>query len=341
MLRLFEHARAVARTGYPVLIEGETGTGKELLARGIHQESGRSGPFVAVNVSAIPESLFEAELFGAQRGAYTGLDRDRRGFFREAHGGTLLLDEIGDMPALQQAKLLRVLEDGEVRPLGASATVRVDVRVIAATHRSLSELIKEKLFRQDLYFRLSVVCLRLLPLRQRHEDIPLLLQEELERARAASNSKATGSRTLKLHPDVIALALRYSWPGNIRELVHMVAEAVLRAHGSVLSADDFAILRERVEHSEGTRRLTDRPFLKALAELERRYFEELLTRTGFNRRCASTSAWAIESTMRSDSRTPGRSSSMRCRRFCPSRYSSARYGLPSCVPTVYTVTMCG
>ncbi|MFH0900178.1 MAG: sigma-54 dependent transcriptional regulator [Pseudomonadota bacterium] len=304
MLRLFEHARVVAHADFPVLIEGETGTGKELLARAIHRESGRNGPFVAVNVSAIPESLFETELFGAKRGAYTGLVCERRGFFREAHGGTLFLDEIGDMPASQQAKLLRVLEDGEVRPLGSSATVRVDVRVIAATHRNLSELIREKLFRRDLYFRMRVAaCLRLLPLRQRHEDIPLLLQEELERAIAGS--KTTGQKALRLHPDVIALAMRYSWPGNVSELAHMVAEAVRCAHGSELGIDDFALLRERVAANQGTRRLTDSPYFRALAEFERRYFQELLARTGFNISHAAEVAGLSRSAIRTRARTHG------------------------------------
>src|SRR5262249_36904553 len=190
---------------YPVLLEGETGTGKELLAHCIHDHSGRNGSFVPINCSAIPEALVEAELFGARRGAYTGLQGDQPGLFRAAEQGTLFLDEIGDMPLPLQAKLLRVVQDGEVRSLGSTQPTKIDVRIVAATHRDLTSLLSNNLFRADLYYRICTIHLKLPPLRDRPEDIPLLLEEAVvEAARSARFPPPRIGRSL------LEVALRYS-----------------------------------------------------------------------------------------------------------------------------------
>jgi two-component system response regulator GlrR len=277
MLRLVDRARQVAPTSYPVLIEGETGTGKEVFARGIHQCSARRGPFVAMNCSAIPETLFEAELFGAARGAYTGQHGERVGLFQEAHQGTLFLDEIGDLPGPVQAKLLRVLQGGEVRPLGSAKVVRVDVRVIAATHHSLTKMVHEGRFREDLYFRLSVARLELPALRDRLDDLPLLLELALEEA-----ARNVGVPMPQVSQAALELMLRYAWPGNVRELQHVAAAAVLAVRGGTIMAEDLAFVRERLADPSALRRPADLPFFEALGEFERTYFEALLQRTGGN-----------------------------------------------------------
>ncbi len=231
MARLSEEIERVAPTAASVLIRGETGTGKELVARRIHRLSavGR-GPFVALNCAAVPETLLESELFGHRKGAFTGADRDRPGRFREAHGGTLFLDEVGDMPAAAQAKLLRVLQERTVEPVGGGKPVRVEVRVLAATHRDLLALAAEGRFRDDLYYRLRVVELILPPLRQRHGDAELLARHFL--AAAAGSPR-------ELTPAAAAALAAYPWPGNIRELKNAIERAAIFCHGGAVRPEDL------------------------------------------------------------------------------------------------------
>ncbi|MBF0108696.1 MAG: sigma 54-interacting transcriptional regulator [Magnetococcales bacterium] len=215
-------ARKVARSSLSVLVTGESGTGKELFARFIHDESSRSkGPFVAVNCAAIPGELLEAELFGHKKGAFSGAVNDRDGLFVQAHGGTLFLDEIGDMPLPLQAKILRVLQEGEVRPVGARTVLKVDVRIVSATHRDLAKMAREKKFRDDLIFRLRGYALRLPPLRERERDVVTLAQVFLK-----SQKEFSGKG---LSRDVQELLTTYTWPGNIRELQNAILAAAVDA----------------------------------------------------------------------------------------------------------------
>ncbi len=224
MQRLFELVERVAASSASVLVCGETGTGKELVARAIHLEGPRrEGPFVALNCTALPEALLESELFGHVKGAFTGATSARRGLFVEADGGTLLLDEIGDMPLALQARLLRVLEEGEVRAVGSDEIKKVDVRVIAATHRDLAQAVQEKTFRQDLFYRLNVVPVTVPPLRDRVQDVPLLVEHFLARARERNPS----ARVQELAPDLISALAARSWPGNVRELENLVERLVV------------------------------------------------------------------------------------------------------------------
>ncbi|HVV83345.1 MAG TPA: sigma 54-interacting transcriptional regulator [Kofleriaceae bacterium] len=233
VLRCLEMIRRVGPSESSVLLTGETGTGKELFARTVHRASSRaSKPFVAVNCAAIPDSLIEAELFGHLRGAFTGAEGKRAGRFAAAHGGTLFLDEIGDLPLSAQAKLLRVLEQRAICPLGSDTEVPIDVRIVAATHRDLEAMVAAGTFRSDLYFRLSVMPIELPPLRSRGTDIIKLAEAAVRRGtsrRAAPTFDATARAAL----------LSYPWPGNVRELNHMVERAVLLADGDVLTAADL------------------------------------------------------------------------------------------------------
>jgi transcriptional regulator with PAS, ATPase and Fis domain len=235
MQRIFRLARKVARTDSTVLLTGESGTGKELIARSLHLQSRRgSGPFVAVNVGALPESLVESELFGYARGAFTGASEDRAGLVEAADHGTLFLDEIGDMPLASQVKLLRTLETGEVRRVGDTGIRRVDIRVIAATHRDLRRAVAEGRFREDLYYRLNVVQIDLPPLRERREDIGLLAAYFLEKASARA-----GRPGLSFSPDVTQRLERYDYPGNVRELENAIEHAVAVAEGTVIGVADL------------------------------------------------------------------------------------------------------
>jgi DNA-binding NtrC family response regulator len=235
MHRVFRLIEKVARTDSTVLIVGESGTGKELVARSIHLQSRRAeGPFVPVNVGAIPESLIESELFGYTRGAFTGATAERRGLVEEAEGGTLFLDEIGDMPQAAQVKLLRTLESSEVRRLGDNATRIVDVRVVAATHRDLIADVASGRFREDLYYRLNVVLIDLPPLRERREDIGLLASYFLERAVARS-----GRGPMEFSPEARRVLERYDWPGNVRELENAVEHAVAVTDGTTFLPSDL------------------------------------------------------------------------------------------------------
>ena len=235
MLDLLETAAMVAPSETTVLITGESGTGKELIARAIHFNSPRtSKPFVTVNCAAITETLLESELFGHEKGAFTGADRRRQGKFMQAHGGTIFLDEIGEMSLAMQAKLLRVLQEKEIQRVGSEDTITVDVRVLAATNRDLSEEIKSERFREDLYYRLNVVTLLLPPLRERRDDIPLMAQHFLTFF-AEKNRKQIKGFT----PKSMDYMVRYTWPGNVRELMNAVERCVVLCRGEYISEDDL------------------------------------------------------------------------------------------------------
>ncbi len=235
MQRIFRLVAKVAPTDSSVLLLGESGTGKELIARSLHLQSRRStGPFVAVNVGALPESLVESELFGSVRGAFTGAASDRVGLIESSDGGTLFLDEIGDMPAATQVKLLRTLESSELRRLGDNQLRVVDVRVIAATHRDLLAEAEAGRFRHDLYYRLNVVQIELPPLRERREDIGLLASYFLDRT-ARKNRRAS----MRFAPEVEDLLERYDWPGNVRELENAIEHAAAVTEGPVVRAADL------------------------------------------------------------------------------------------------------
>ncbi len=222
----------VAPSMATVLITGESGTGKEVVARQIHSSSGRSGPFVAVNCGAIPEHLLESELFGHERGAFTGAIAARAGRFEQAKGGTFFLDEIGDMPAVMQVKLLRVLEERVVERVGGTKSIPVDVRLIAATHRDLPKRIETGDFREDLYYRLSVFPIEISPLHERPEDIPLLVDEFVNRMAASQNV------SLQLSDDAIAALQNYTWTGNVRELANLIERlAVIKPYGKITARD--------------------------------------------------------------------------------------------------------
>jgi transcriptional regulator with GAF, ATPase, and Fis domain len=230
--RLADDARAVAKARAPVLVSGESGTGKELMARAIHELSGRRSELVAVNCGAIPHELVESELFGHKKGAFSGATSDRLGFIRQSDGGTLFLDEIGDLPLPAQAALLRVLQESQVIPVGSDRPVGVDVRVVSATHRHLGRMVREGTFRHDLLARLDGVRLELPPLRDRAEDVPLLIASFLARL-------APDRPDVTLAPDAVLALLEYHWPLNVRELEHALEGALARAPDRPVTRDDL------------------------------------------------------------------------------------------------------
>ena len=232
---LRHHLLSLASHDVNVLIQGESGTGKELLSRSIHQASGRrAGPFVGVNCAAIHESLLESELFGHEAGAFTGAKHATMGFLRAANGGTILLDEVGDMSIALQSKLLRVLEERAVVPVGGTRTVPIDVRVIAATNRDLAEAVETGTFRGDLYYRLNVVCLSVEPLRNRRQDIPLLVRHMLGRV-----AMLLGMHARRISPDAMAAMCRHDWPGNARELGNVIQRAYVLGTGETIELADL------------------------------------------------------------------------------------------------------
>jgi two-component system response regulator AtoC len=235
MLEIFELAEKAARYNTTVLILGDSGTGKELIAKGIHQSSERAkAPLVPVNCGGIPETLLESELFGYKKGAFTGADRDKKGLFQEAEGGTIFLDEIGELPLTLQVKLLRVLQDNEIRPVGQSTSMKIDVRVVAATAKDLQAEISKGTFREDLFYRLNVITVKLPPLNQRTEDIPLLCKHFIQRFNRSLDKEVKG-----LTPNAMAQFLEYKWPGNVRELENAIERAMVIADGSELAAEHF------------------------------------------------------------------------------------------------------
>jgi two-component system response regulator HydG len=226
---------AVAYSSATVLVTGESGTGKELVARALHARSPRKAhPFVALNCGALTETLLESELFGHVKGAFTGAQRDQKGLFDAADGGTIFLDEIGDIPMATQVRLLRVLQEGEIKRVGAADSVRVDVRVIAATHRDLPKLVKSGKFREDLFYRLNVINIPLPPLRERVDDVPLLAHHFLRRY-----ADRLGKKVRTLAADAIELLCGYRWPGNVRELENAIERAVVLCRGDAITATDL------------------------------------------------------------------------------------------------------
>ena len=271
MMRLLEQAQMVASADVSILIQGQSGTGKEVLAKAIHQASPRSDcPFIAINCGALPEQLLESELFGHARGAFTGALSAREGLFRAAEGGTLFLDEIGDMPAALQVKLLRVLQERRVRPLGSNQDVAIDVRIISATHRDLPKAMEEKTFREDLYYRLNVVTLRLPSLNDRAEDIPLLanalLRQAADRNKPHIRSFSAGA---------MKRLITASWPGNVRQLVNVIEQCVALSSAAVITDR----LVEQALAGENTALLT---FAEARNQFELNYLRKLLQMTGGN-----------------------------------------------------------
>ncbi|WP_246803988.1 sigma-54-dependent transcriptional regulator [Desulfosarcina cetonica] len=277
MQQVFSMALKVARFDSTVLITGESGTGKELIAQGIHRESQRrSEPMIPVNCASIPENLLESELFGYVKGAFTGADKDKKGLFVSAQGGTIFLDEIGDIPLSLQPKILRVLQEGEVRPVGAAKTKTIDVRVIAATSRDLAKAISDGDFREDLFYRLNVVPIALPPLRQRSEDIPRLCHFFINRF-----NESLGSRIKNISAEAMTLLMAHPWPGNVRELENAIERAIVLAEGTTLAPAAFLGLPKVPENNAGE---GDGFSLKAArAALEARMIRKALAATGGNR----------------------------------------------------------
>ena len=262
--RVLARARRVASSRASVLISGPSGSGKEVLARAIHAASGRDGAFVALNAGAVPVELLEAELFGHERGAFTGAAGARAGLVACADRGTLFLDEIGDMPPAAQVKLLRVLQEGEVRPIGGNRTIAVDLRVISATHRDLVEQIAQGGFREDLFYRLKVVELTLPPLEERREDIPLLANHFLTRFAAHGRARK------RLAPKALELLAAAAWPGNIRELANVIEQLVALTPGAVIGA-------RAVAETLGRNPASLPSYSEARADFTRRYLVQLLS----------------------------------------------------------------
>ncbi|MCS6897972.1 MAG: sigma-54 dependent transcriptional regulator [Nitrospira sp.] len=271
MQRLFQQIAQVADSDATILLFGETGTGKEVMARVIHANSRRSkGPFVALNCAAIPETLFESELFGHVKGAFTNAHGAKRGLFQMAHGGTLFLDEIGEMPLSMQAKLLRAVQEREVREVGAETATKVDVRIIAATNKDLGEAVKNGRFRNDLYYRISVVPLFIPPLRDRRDDIPLLAQHFLKLSAKRANKEIKGFTPAALHRLMVN-----PWLGNVRELENVIEKAVVMSRQDMITPDLLPSVGVSPEAPL-------KPLTEAREEFERTYLKNLLQLTGGN-----------------------------------------------------------
>jgi DNA-binding NtrC family response regulator len=278
MQEVFELIRRVADSPSNLLITGESGTGKELVAKAIHYNSDRRDrPFVAVNSAAIPEQLLESELFGHMRGAFTDAKADRPGLFEEAQKGTLFLDEISELPLMLQAKLLRAIQEREIRRVGSTKSIPVDVRIIAATNLNLADEVKAKHFREDLYYRLNVIEIRLPPLRDRRDDIPLLVETFLHKCAKANRKPLQG-----ISESSLALLIDYSWPGNVRELENIIERAVTLARGEKIMPED---LPATVQGSRGDRRVLDDAAERTLPlqEVEWEYIKKILEKTGGNK----------------------------------------------------------
>ena len=279
MRAIFSLVRDVGPTTATVLIQGETGTGKEQLARAIHAASeNRTGPFVAVNCAAVPETLLEAELFGHEKGSFTGADRQRIGKFEQAHGGTLFIDEVGDIPATMQVKLLRVLQERQFERVGGGDSIPIDVRVIAATNRPLRKMVRKGQFRDDLYYRLNVVRIDLPPLRVRLDDIPILA------AHFARKYARPGAPAKHLAPETLDRLARYPWPGNIRELENVIERACVIHTGDAIEPGHLPPELNRAAAGGMPHTLDlSRPLRDLLREytarLERRYISKALKKT--------------------------------------------------------------
>lgn len=278
MREVFDLIRRVADSPTNLLITGESGTGKELVAKAIHYNSARrDAPFVPVNCAAIPEALLESELFGHMKGSFTDAKADKRGLFEEAQGGTLLLDEISELPLILQAKLLRAVQEREIRRVGATRPTAVDVRIIAATNLALAEEVKEKRFREDLYYRLNVIELRIPPLRERREDILLLVDAFLHKLADTAHKAVRG-----ISESALLLLLDYAWPGNVRELENVIERAVTLARGEKIVPEDLPPV---VQGARGERRVIDEAEERTLPlhEMEKEYILRILEKTGGNK----------------------------------------------------------
>jgi len=277
MQKIYDLIERISDTSINVLITGESGTGKELVAKAIHYNGVRKeGPFIAVNCAAIPETLLESELFGYKKGAFTDAKSDKKGLLFEAHEGTLFLDEVTEMPLPLQAKLLRVIETREVRPLGDTRSYPIDVRVISTSNRDIESLIQQGRFREDLYYRLKVIDIEMPPLRERKEDIPLLIQTFIERFNTELKKDISG-----VSEEAMKILLNYSWPGNVRELENVIQRAVTLSHsGKILPEDLPKALLQKTD---------ERLFEKAIEEkytldqLEKEYIRRVLLETGGNK----------------------------------------------------------
>jgi two-component system response regulator HydG len=279
MRELYALIERVALSSAAVLIRGESGSGKELVARALHEVGPRrERPFLAINCTALPESLLESELFGHTRGAFTGATSARAGLFVEATGGTLFLDEIGDMTPALQAKLLRVVQQGEVRPVGSDESRAVDVRVIAATHQDLERRVAENAFRQDLFYRLNVVPIIVPPLRERMEDIPLLVEHFL----AAARSRNPHSPVTRFGSEIVTALTRYPWPGNVRELENLIERLVVVGTTPELGTSELAAIAPSV-HGNQERFSLPRDRLATLREVEEEYIAWTIERCGGNK----------------------------------------------------------
>lgn len=316
MQEVYKAIGLVAPQDLAVLILGDSGTGKELVARAVYQHSRRAtGPFLAINCAAIPETLLESELFGHEKGAFTGADRKRIGKFEQCSGGTLFLDEIGDMTPLTQAKILRVLQDGRFERVGGNETIRTDVRIIAATNRDLAQMVTTGEFRGDLYYRLGIVTIRVPALRDRIDDLPLLVEHFLKRF-----SPELGKKVDRIAPEAMEVLRRHSWPGNIRELQSVLKQALLRAQGPVLVADFLPPSVRGEEESAGSATapidwegfLEDRLregsqdlYAESLALMERSLVTRVLRHTGGNQVQAAKLLGITRGSLRTKIRTLG------------------------------------
>jgi two-component system response regulator AtoC len=280
MLEVYKLVARVAPSTATVLVVGESGTGKELVARAIHNRSPRAAkPFVPVNCTALSESLLESELFGHARGAFTGAVTAKRGLFETANGGTLFLDEIGDMGPKMQAQILRVLQDGEMRPVGGTEAIRVDVRLVCATNRDLEAEVKAARFREDLYFRINVVTVRMPPLRDRAGDIPILVRHFINKI-----ARREGRAEASVSPEALDVLCRYGWPGNVRELENAIERAVAVAKGNVVLPSDLPVEVYGGTEVAPASIIEDRP---TLGELEKRYIALVLGECGGNKKKAA------------------------------------------------------
>lgn len=283
MHKVFSLIKKVAPFNSTVLITGDSGTGKELVARELHRLSGREN-FVAINCGAIPPQLLESELFGHVRGAFTDARQDRKGMFQEADKGTLLLDEISELPLDLQVKLLRALQEGEIRRVGESRPIKVDVRVIAATAQDVDALVTEGKFRKDLYFRINVVQVPIPPVRSRLEDIPVLIDHFIEKT-----NERLGTAIQGIERDALKAMLAYRWPGNVRELENIIERCAVMAEGDRITRDLLPpeIAAGRTSRSPGEGTLSDLSIKRATAELEERHIRQALLKTGGNRTAAA------------------------------------------------------
>ncbi len=278
MIRLFDTISMTAPSEATILITGESGTGKELIANAIHQNSMRKDrPFIKLNCAALPENLLESELFGYEKGAFTGAEKKRQGRFHLAHNATIFLDEIGEMAQTTQAKILRVLQEEEFEPLGSSTTVKVNTRVIAATNKNLEEEIKNGNFREDLYYRINVVNLNVPPVRERHDDIPLLADFFLKKYTEKNRRHIKG-----FSPHAMDMLIRYSWPGNVRELENVVERAVILARSEMITPAEYPDTFKEIEVPD-TKTNVDLSPGRSLKEVEKEMIIRTLEETGGNR----------------------------------------------------------